>query len=48
LIDNAHFFRTRKLALGEFLYTCGQFQRLGKLMVVAGRRSPAEFQVLRP
>lgn len=45
LIDDAHFFRARKLALGEFLQTCDQFQGSGKLMVVAGRRSPAEFQV---
>lgn len=45
LIDDVHLFRTRKLALGEFLHACHQFQRCGKLMVVAGRRSPAEFQV---
>ena len=45
LIDDVHLFRTRKQALGEFLHACHQFQRCGKLMVVAGRRSPAEFQV---
>jgi chromosomal replication initiation ATPase DnaA len=45
LIDDAHLFLRQKLALGEFLHMCRQFQRYGKLMVVAGRRSPADFQV---